>query len=133
PHVAEQVFEALVAEHKLAVRRDEWLDREHGVEKQGARLVAIRTLGGTTYRGRVFIDATYEGDLLAAAGVSYTVGREPNSKYGETLNGVARKWNNHLHRFTAKVDPYVKPGDPTSGLLFGIDPNPLPPDGEGDK
>src|SRR5207248_7735991 len=70
---------------------------------------------------------------MAAAGVAYTVGREPNAKYGETLNGVARKWNLHNHRFTVKVDPFVKPGDPKGGLLLGIDPNPLPPDGEGDS
>ena len=62
--------------------------------------------------------------MMAAARVSYTVGRESNKHYGETLNGVARKWNTHLHRFTVKVDPYVKPGDPKSGLLFGIDPGP---------
>ena len=73
---------------------------------------------GKTFAAKMFIDATYEGDLMAAAGVSYTVGREPNAKYGETLNGVARKWNTHNHRFTVKVDPYVKPGDPTSGLLL---------------
>lgn len=60
----------------------------------------------------MFLDATYEGDLLAAAGVAFHVGREANSKYNETLNGIQKQKNNHNHRFTAKVDPYVIPGDP---------------------
>src|SRR5829696_4041615 len=132
PRVAERAFEALAAEHKIPVRRDEWLDREHGVEKRGTRLVAIRTLKGKTYRGRVFIDATYEGDLMAAAGVSYTVGREPNARYGETLNGIqARRATSH--QFDRPVDPYVVPGDPSSGLLPRIHPGPPGEDGQGDR
>jgi hypothetical protein len=131
PHVAERVFEDLVAEHKIRVDRDEWLDRKGGVEKDGTRLVAVRTLSGKTYRGRVFIDATYEGDLMAAAGVSYIVGREPNSKYGETLNGVQTR-RAVSHQFDRPVDPYVVPGDPASGLLPRIHPGPPGADGEGD-
>ncbi len=71
---------------------------------------------GQTYRGKMFIDATYEGDLMAKAGVSYHVGREANKTYGETLNGVQVKNALH-HQFIKKVDPYVKPGEPSSGLL----------------
>ena len=56
---------------------------------------------------------------MAKAGVSYTVGREATAQYGETLNGVQTK-NSHSHQFTAPVDPYVKPGDPKSGLLPGL-------------
>jgi hypothetical protein len=63
----------------------------------------------------MFIDATYEGDLMAKAGVSYTVGREANARYHETLNGVRAK--TPQHQFRVPVDPYVKPGDPSSGLL----------------
>ncbi|HCO97079.1 MAG TPA: FAD-dependent oxidoreductase, partial [Phycisphaerales bacterium] len=88
PHVAEQTFEELVAEYKIPVRRDEWLERKDGVTKAGSRIVSITMLSGKTYRGRIFIDATYEGDLMAGAGVSYHVGREGNDVYGETLNGV---------------------------------------------
>lgn len=132
PHVAERVFEALVAEFKVAVQRNEWLDREHGIEKDGTRIVAIRTLGGKTYRGRVFIDATYEGDLMAAAGVAYTVGREPNARYGETLNGVQTR-HAVSHQFEKPVDPYVVPGDRSSGLLPRIHPGPPGRDGEGDR
>jgi hypothetical protein len=82
------------------------------------------------YWAKVYIDASYDGDLMSIA--SYTVGREPNAKYGETLNGVQRAGNIHNHRFIVKVDPFVKPGDPKSGLLFGIEKDPLPKDGEGD-
>jgi FAD-dependent oxidoreductase family protein len=133
PKVAEEILRAMLAEAKVPVVSGERLERAKGVRLDGKRISSIATESGKTFAGKMFIDATYEGDLMAAAGVSYTVGREPNRQYGETLNGVARKWNTHLHRFTVKVDPYVKAGDPTSGLLFGIDPNPLPADGEGDK
>ena len=131
PSVAEKVFEDLVAEFKIAVLREERLDRRKGVARDGQRIESITTLSGKTCRGRVFIDATYEGDLMAAAGVSYTVGREANSVYGETLNGVQKAKNDKLHRFTHEVDPYVTPGDPTSGLLPGINTAPGE-DGEGD-
>jgi hypothetical protein len=133
PKVAEKILREMLDEAKVPVVFGERLDRAKGVKLDGKRIVSITTESGKTFGGKMFIDATYEGDLMAAAGVSYTVGREPNAKYGETLNGVARKWNTHLHRFTVKVDPYVKPGDPKSGLLFGIDADPLPADGEGDK
>ncbi len=131
PHVAEQVFEELVAEEKIPVVRDEWLDREHGVEKDGTRIVAIRTLSGKTYRGRMFLDATYEGDLMAAAGVSSTVGREANATYGETLNGVQ---THHAvsHQFELPVDPYRTPGDPSSGLLPRIHAGSPGEEGEAD-
>ena len=69
---------------------------------------------GKVYRARMFIDATYEGDLMAKAGVSYTVGREANSQYGETLNGVRAE--TPKHQFTVPVDPYRKPGDPAQRL-----------------
>ena len=88
PHVAEQVFEDLIKEHQIPTNRDEWLDRIQGVKKTGARLTSITMLSGKTYVGKMFIDATYEGDLMAAAGVDYHVGREAQSVYGEKWNGV---------------------------------------------
>ncbi|MFM9031497.1 MAG: FAD-dependent oxidoreductase, partial [Opitutaceae bacterium] len=87
PSVAEKVFEDLVREHGIQVVRDAWLDRAKGVRKEAGRIVSITTLAGRTYAGRMFIDATYEGDLMAAAGVSYHVGREANAVYGEEHNG----------------------------------------------
>ncbi len=120
PHAAEQVFEDYVKEFAIPVDRDAWLDRAKGVEKDGARITAITTLAGKTYRGKMFIDATYEGDLMAAAGVRYHVGREANAQYGETANGVQIGVLHHRHHFgvlKAPISPYVIADDPKSGLL----------------
>lgn len=81
-------------------------------------------------RAKQFIDCTYEGDLMAKAGVAYTVGREANSQYGETWNGVQLL---DKHQFPDGVDPYVVPGKPESGLLYGISTARLAPNGSGDK
>ena len=131
PHVAEATFEALVADHEVPVVRDARLDRDDGVAMDGDRIASITTLDGRTFAGRMFIDATYEGDLMAAAGVSYTVGREPNAQYGETLNGVQA---DHAvsHQFELPVDPYVVPGDPSSGLLPRIHAGGPGDEGSGD-
>lgn len=120
PHVAEQVFEDYVKEYEIDVRRDEWLDRDAGVVMEDGRITAITTLGGNTYTGKVFIDATYEGDLMAAAGVSYHVGREANSVYGEKWNGVQTGVLHHDHWFKSDISPYNVPDDSTSGLLYGV-------------
>jgi hypothetical protein len=122
PHVAEKVFEDLVHEYQIEVHRDEWLDRDSndGVTVVDERITAFKTLSGKAYQGKMFIDATYEGDLMAAAGISYHVGRESNDTYGETWNGVQVGTLHHGHWFKSKVDPYKIPGDPNSGLLWGI-------------
>ncbi len=132
PHVAEMVCESLIAEAHVPVYRNEWLDRQKGVHKSGNRIEAITMLSGHTYRGREFIDATYEGDLMAAAGVSYTVGREPNSQYGETLNGVQTR-HARYHQFMNPVDPYRIPGDPSSGLVARVHDGGPGREGEGDN
>jgi hypothetical protein len=123
----------MLDEVKIAPIMSERLDRADGVRKNGARITSITTGAGRTFVGRVFLDATYEGDLMAAAGISYHVGREANDEYGETLNGVQPRLNVKNHRFTHLVDPYVKPGDPQSGLLWGIQAARLPPEGSGDR
>jgi hypothetical protein len=107
------------------------LRRPGGVIKDGPRITAIVADDGRIFRGKVFIDATYEGDLMAGAGVSYTVGREPNSRYGETLNGVQTKHatKNQLPR---DIDPYRVKGVPASGLLPNINQNPGK-EGAGDR
>ncbi len=117
PHIAEQVFEDFINDHEIPVYRDEWLDRENGVEKVNGEIVSITMLSGNTYRGKVFIDATYEGDLMAAAGVSYHVGREALDVYGENWNGVQTGVLHHKHFFRDKISPYWIPGDSTSGVL----------------
>jgi len=133
PHVAEQAFEQFIAEAGVPVKRDRWLDRSgKGVTKAGGRIVAITMTDGETYRGRMFVDATYEGDLLAAAGVDYHVGREANGVYGETWNGIQVGTLHHAHYFKLPVDPYVVPGEPTSGLLPRISPDPPGEKGAGD-
>src|SRR4051812_9747527 len=136
PHVAEQIFEDYVRESDIPVQRDEWLDRTKGVKKDGARIAAITTLGGKTYTGKMFIDATYEGDLMAAAGVSYHVGREANSVHGEQHNGVQTGVLHHRHHFGVlkeKISPYVVPGDPKSGVLPRVSADPPGEKGNGDK
>ena len=117
PHAAEAVFEDLIAEHKIQVLRDEWLNRDQGVEMKDGKIVSIKTLSGKTFAGKMFIDATYEGDLMAAAKVSYHVGREATSKYGEKWNGVQTGVLHHGHYFKTNIDPYKVPGDSSSGLL----------------
>ena len=136
PHVAEAAFEALVKEHAIPVVRGEWLDRVRGVTKSGARIVSIRTERGRTYAGRMFIDATYEGDLMAAAGASYHVGRESTAAYGERWNGVQTGVLHHRHHFGAvskPVSPYIVAGDPKSGVLPRISTAPPGEYGAGDS
>jgi hypothetical protein len=136
PHVAELIFEAFVKENGLVVVRNEWLDRAKGVKKNGARLVSITTLSGKSFAGKMFIDATYEGDLMAAAGVEYHVGREAQSVYDEQWNGVQVGVLHHRHHFGAvkdKISPYVVPGDPKSGILPRINPKPPGEYGRGDQ
>ncbi len=136
PHVAERVFEDMIREHGIEVRRDEWLDRAKGVKKSGARIVSITTLSGKTYAGKMFLDVTYEGDLMAAAKVDYHVGREARSVYGEDWNGVQTGVLHHRHHFgylKEKISPYVIPGDPKSGVLPRISTEHPGVYGEGDK
>ena len=86
---------------------------------------------GSLYKGKMFIDATYEGDLMAAAGVSYTFGREAVSQYNESLNGVQTKMAIY-HQFENEVDPYIEKANPKSGLLPNINEHPGK-EGSGDK
>jgi hypothetical protein len=136
PHVAEKVYEEWVKELQIPVYRDSWLDRKGGVSKQGGRILSIRMRNGDTYQGRMFLDATYEGDLMATAGVDYTVGRESAATYGEKWAGVQTGVLHHRHHFGAvktPISPYVIPGDPSSGVLRRISTDPPGQYGEGDK
>lgn len=132
PHVAEQILDAWLAETKVTVVREEWLDRNPGsVQVENGRITAFHTLSGRLYAGQMFIDATYEGDLMAAAGVTHRIGRDANSEFGETLNGIYFKKATDQYGSMAvtaydAIDPYVKPGDPASGFLPGIEGH-LPP------
>jgi hypothetical protein len=136
PHVAELAFEEMIKEHGITVHRDEWLDRKNGVKKQGSRIVSIMTLSGKRYAGKMFIDATYEGDLMAASGVAFHVGREATSVYGEKWNGVQTGVLHHRHHFGVlekKISPYIIPGDPKSGVIPRVSAAPPGEYGQGDK
>src|SRR5258708_2085931 len=133
PHVAEAIFEDFVREFKIPVHRNHWLDRKDGVAKEGARITSIRMLDGSTWRGRMFIDATYEGDLMAAAGGSHPRGRDPNATYGEAWNGNQVGVLHHGHHFKNPISPYVVPGKPESGLVYGVDASAPGSRGEEDK
>ncbi len=131
PHVAEQVFNEMLREANVPVVFGERLDLAGGVKKNGTRIRDVVMESGRRFRGRMFIDATYEGDLMAKAGVSYHVGREANAVYGETLSGVQTRNAVH-HQFVKPVDPHVVPGDPSSDLLPGVDPHGPGEEGGGD-
>lgn len=135
PHVAENVFEAMVTENDIPVIRDAWLDREHGVAVENKKIVSITTLDGRTFVGRQFIDATYEGDLIAAAGVQTTTGRESIAAFNEPHAGVQTGVLHHQHHFgvlAGPVDPYVVPGDPSSGVIPLVSADPPGAFGSGD-
>ena len=128
PAAAKKVYADMMAKENITLVTENRLNRQTGVKSQNNRIVSITMESGETYSGSMFMDATYEGDLMAAAGISYMTGREANSEYGETLNGVqANYYNTTLkgnvsrngvhHNFIPGVDPYVVKGDPSSGLL----------------
>ncbi len=134
PHVATKVYNDLVREVDLNVLL---LSQLQSVKKEGNQIKEI-VIGDSNLsnkatnkiiRAKMFIDCTYEGDLMAAAGVSYTIGREANKTYGETYNGVQVS---DYHQIPDGVDPYKTPGDPESGLLYGISSAKLKDTGSGD-
>lgn len=144
PSAALSVYKKMIAAENIKVVYGEKLNRKDGVKKDGTKISSIEMKSGKIYPGKMFIDATYEGDLMAAAGVSYRIGRESNSEYRETLNGVQankigitlRKTvsnNSNHHNFIDGVDPYIKKGDPSSGLLPFITEGKPGIDGTADK
>ena len=128
PHAAEEIIEQMVRRPEIETRRGQILS---SVNRSGNRLLALRTTDGSEYRAKVFIDASYEGDLMARAGVSFTIGRESNAQYNETLNGI--RDTTPFHQFLVPVDPWVKPGDPASGLLRFIQAGAGGRPGDGDR
>ncbi len=134
PKVAESIFLGYVQRGGFKVIYGHRLEK---VTKSGKNITSIELKNSSVSRSwnrivnaKQFIDCSYEGDLMAKAGVSYTTGREANRVYHETVNGVQLK---HQHQFPDHVDPYVIPGKPESGLLWGISPEPLAEIGSGDK
>ncbi|MFM8584628.1 MAG: FAD-dependent oxidoreductase, partial [Planctomycetaceae bacterium] len=132
PNVAEAILRQLCTEAGVRVLTGERLDLDKPLARDGSRLRGLWLESGQQVAGRVFIDAGYEGDLLARAGVSHHVGRDANAVHGETLNGVQTA-NATKHQFKVAIDPYVVPGNPASGLLPGIHAGTPGRDGEGDS
>lgn len=144
PSAALSVFKEMIRKEKnITLIYSQRLNRKSGVKKTGGKIVSIQMESGQIYQSKIFIDATYEGDLMAASGVSYIVGRESNSQYGESLNGVQANnvslalkktisMNAAHHNFIEGVDPYIKKGDPKSNLLPFINPRKPGVDGVGD-
>ena len=143
PSAALFVFSQMIDSEKIKVFYNEKLNREKGVKKVNNKIKYVEMESGLRFNGSVFIDASYEGDLLAASGVSYTVGRESNSMYGESLNGnqpniLGKTLKNKIsknsahHNFIFGVDPYVVKGNPNSGLLPYISEGGPGIEGEGD-
>lgn len=127
PSEAEEAFEKLLDGTNVTIHKLAHLDE---VEKESTRITSITMEDGLTVRAKQFIDTTYEGDLLARAGVSWHAGREANSVYGETYNGI-RVPGQGGHNWPTPVDPYRVAGDPTSGLLPRVNADPgIPGDGD---
>jgi hypothetical protein len=131
PKLALEVFHDFVKEHAIEVHYRERLDLAGGVAKSGDKIQYITMESGKRFHASVFIDTSYEGDLMALAGISYVTGREANSQYNETGNGIqtAHAVKNQL---PSGIDPYRVPGDPSSGLLPHVNAEVGGKDGEGD-
>ncbi|QEC66756.1 FAD-dependent oxidoreductase [Panacibacter ginsenosidivorans] len=135
PHVAEEIFNQYIKEANVPVLFQYVIT--NATKQNGAiQSIEIQNLNPTasTFKknitAKMFIDCSYEGDLMAKAGVSYTVGREDNKTYNETWNGSQLL---DKHQFPDGIDPYKIPGDSTSGLLWGISNNKPLPNGTGNK
>ncbi len=128
PKIAEKILGEMVAESGVVLFPNQRLKLDKGASMEGNRIVSIMTESDHVFEGHVFIDASYEGDLMAQAGVSYFVGREPNNQYGETLNGILP--NKPI--FGNDISPYKIAGDPSSGILKGLESVPPGNAGEGD-
>ncbi len=128
PSVAEGIFQQFIEESAVLVH---YQGRLRSVTKKDGRIFSIKTEDGTVFKALMFIDASYEGDLMAKAGVSYTVGREANATYGETLNGI--RGQTPKHQFTVDVDPFTVPKDSKSGLMPLVQPIDFGTVGGGDR
>jgi hypothetical protein len=135
PHVAENLFAEYIKRAKADVL---FSYRLKDVKKRGTNISSItiensiqpQSATDRIIEAAIFLDCTYEGDLMAKSGVSYTVGRESNSTYNETYNGVQIR---DKHQFLDGIDPYKIKGKPEGGLLWGISSEPVSPQGSGDK
>jgi len=117
PKVAESIFRDMLRQAGVTVLFDRRLREKDGVRKTGGRVVSIVAENGEPFTARVFADASYEGDLMAQAGVSFTWGRESTAQYGESLAGV--RGETPFHQFQVDLPPdgvdiTKDPGEPGS-------------------
>ncbi len=136
-----EVFRELVKKYRIRVIYEH---RVSTVQKEGASIRSITLdhappdalgcpiaaptkAGAMKITARLFIDCSYEGDLMARAGVSYTWGRESHDEYDESLAGV------RPNLAVYDIDPYVTPGDPKSGLLPFVQDMKAQPEGSADR
>jgi hypothetical protein len=127
-HGIEVVFEHRLADVQLADAKIESMMLDHAPpDPMGCPVATPTKPHDRTVRARVFIDCSYEGDLMAKAGVSYSFGRESREQYGESLAGVRPTMAAY------EVDPYLRPGDPKSGLLPLLQNIEMGPLGSADK
>ncbi len=129
--VAEKIMIDMLKEANVEVLFNERLKLKGGVNKEDKQIASIQLESGKVIQAKIFVDATYEGDLMAKSGVSYTVGREANEQYGETLNGY--RINYEKGADLSQIDPYIIEGDKKSGLLPYIDKKATKNQGETDK
>jgi hypothetical protein len=127
PHVGEEIFRAMLNEAGVEVHFHEKLMEHRGVVMASRHVTSIKTMDGKVWQARVFADCSYEGDVMAQSGVTYTIGREPIAKYGEDLAGV--RDNTPAHQFTWPLSAY----DDQHRLLPEINSGPLAPPGSGDR
>jgi hypothetical protein len=129
PSAASRVFNQYINEVNLDIRRNHRLVNVQKSNRNIQSITCSTDNGEVSFDAKMFMDCTYEGDLLAKSGVSYTVGRESNDTYNETYNGVQLR---KKHQFPDGIDPYNTEGDSSSGLLWGIQDEDLEPRGTGD-
>lgn len=140
PRVAHKVMQSYITKGRINVLFQKQISY---VKKEGTVIKSILLKdaehpsdASIEVSAKEYIDCTYEGDLMAKAGVSNTVGREDNKKYNETLDGFQlpeyHKQSGY-HQFPDGVSPYKIPGDPSSGLVWGISNDAPGKQGTGDK
>lgn len=140
PSIALRVYKDYIRAENIQVLLNTQLKRVKMKGTSIQTLVLNRTKGPSKghlrVSAKVFMDCTYEGDLMAKSGVSYTIGRESNNQYKETLNGfqlAEYHKQSGYHQFPDGVSPYIRPGDPSSGLVWGVSNDKVRPTGTGDR
>lgn len=131
PSAALSVYKDYISQYRIKIGNNERLKLRSGVIKTGQNITAIKTESGNKYYGKMFVDATYEGDLMAVSKVAYAVGREAGAVYNETLNGVQTNKAIH-HQFPDGISPYINSNSRRKKLLPNVNPS-IAKDNTGDK